>query len=82
MHNLSYQPPYPMEGSDPAQQDTTPVHCNRCKWEGLAYQLKPIYTDNPFLLGDVIPTPGCPACLTNTMLEFEENSNVRNNSNS
>lgn len=51
--------------------DSTPVCCNRCHWQGLSYQLRPIYLPNPKEQGDVIPTPACPGCLSDQWLEYK-----------
>lgn len=48
------------------------VKCNRCHWFGYDYQLKPAYKPNPSAPGDVIPTPACPACLSDQWLEYKE----------
>ena len=47
------------------------VRCRICGWSGEEEKLVAIYTLNPQEPGDVIPVPGCPACLTDTALESE-----------
>ncbi len=49
------------------------VHCNRCNWQGMTDQLKAIYKSNSSEPGDITPTPGCPACLSDQWLEYKEN---------
>jgi len=49
------------------------ARCNRCNWFGYDYELKPISVLNPKELGDIIRVPGCPACLTDDMIEYKEN---------
>ena len=52
--------------------DNTPVRCGRCKWEGKAMQLKPVYVPNPTDPTDVLAEPGCPACMSDQYLEYKE----------
>ena len=48
------------------------VSCHTCGWSGEEEELVCIYVSNPQEIGDVIPVPGCPACLTDTKLEYRE----------
>lgn len=50
------------------------VRCNRCHWEGTDDQLKSIAVLNPMCSDDVVYEPGCPACLSDQWLEYEEDS--------
>jgi len=52
--------------------DMTPVRCSRCHWSGYTPQLSVVYKPDPIRQGDVIPTPGCPACLSDQHLEYYE----------
>jgi len=48
------------------------VHCGRCKWWGMEDQLKVRYRPDTIRLGDVIPEPACPTCLSDQYLEYED----------
>lgn len=54
------------------RRNTFEVRCNRCKWQGTLNQMKAIYNLNPSDPTDVIGEVGCPVCLSDQWLEYEE----------
>lgn len=57
---------------DPEPRQYYEVHCGRCRWWGKIDQMRTIYKPNPSEPEDVIPTPGCPMCLSDQWLEYKE----------
>lgn len=48
------------------------VHCGECGWWGMLNQLTVVYKSNPHNLEDVLKEAGCPMCLSDQRLEYEE----------
>jgi len=58
---------------DPEPRQQYEVHCGRCGWWGLKSQLATVYVAYPNCPGDVVPELGCPMCLADQFLEYEDN---------
>ena len=65
---------------DPEPRQHYEVHCGNCHWWGMLDQMKTIYKPSPLYIlksgeldiGDVIPTPACPICLSDQWLEYRD----------
>lgn len=74
MYEFIYEIDNPISTTDPEPDPCQhfEVHCSRCNWWGMLTNLKPVYKSNPAEPGDVLTEPGCPMCLSDYWLEYEE----------
>ena len=54
------------------RSDYQRVRCNRCHWEGLNKDLRPIYVHSFSDPEAVDVVPGCPACQADQWLEYDD----------